>query len=368
MSLKKRILIVDDSPNDIHFVMDHFPDSYDIIAATSGQKALQLAAQEPLPDVILMDVEMTDMNGYETCRKLKSNPVTEDIDVIFVSSHDTVEEKLAGYEAGGSDYLSKPVNNEELLEKVKISVNNHQFKIKSKEERTQALETAVSAINNAQETGVIIKFNRECYQTSSFRKLTELLVNSAANYRLDNAVQIKVNDEYYYHSSNKHFSQLERELLTRFNNQNKYLEVKDKLIINCGHITQIVKHMPTEPQARKRLIDHLSVLIEIANFKSENLLLQQELLSIINFSNDGAHKIEAIQNEQVKQSVQIMDDLKVNMQDAFIGYGISETQEQGLLTMINQTIAESMKNIEAGKQISKEVNNIIANLSKVLKK
>ncbi len=93
---KKRILIVDDSADDIHFVMESFSTDYAVLAATSGEKALQIADRDPRPDVILMDVEMPGMNGYETCRRLKEAESTRDIDVIFVSSHDTTEEKLAG--------------------------------------------------------------------------------------------------------------------------------------------------------------------------------------------------------------------------------------------------------------------------------
>ena len=72
----KRILIVDDSPDDIHFVMEHFSDDYAVIAATSGKKALQLAIKEPQPDIILMDVEMPEMNGYETGQNLKADEAT----------------------------------------------------------------------------------------------------------------------------------------------------------------------------------------------------------------------------------------------------------------------------------------------------
>ena len=92
MSLdKKRVLIVDDSPEDIQIVMENLKDKYAILVATNGLKGLEIASADPKPDVILMDVMMPEMNGYEVCQKLKGNSDTQNIDVIFVSAHDTVE-------------------------------------------------------------------------------------------------------------------------------------------------------------------------------------------------------------------------------------------------------------------------------------
>jgi len=119
----KKILIIDDSPEDIEVVIENLKNDYAVLVGTDGQKGLDLAANEPRPDVILLDVMMPQMDGYETCRRLKENPETQDIDVIFVSGKDTTEEKLAGYDAGGSDYLIKPVQPEELVRKVKANTS-----------------------------------------------------------------------------------------------------------------------------------------------------------------------------------------------------------------------------------------------------
>ena len=80
---KPRVLIVDDSRSDIRIVNENLKDHYTVLAATSGQTALDVAVKNPKPDVILMDVEMPEMNGYEACKKLKSDPSTADIDIIF---------------------------------------------------------------------------------------------------------------------------------------------------------------------------------------------------------------------------------------------------------------------------------------------
>src|SRR3990167_3842 len=106
---KPTLLVIDDSPVEIQLIIENLKHNYAIQVATSGEKALQKLGSDLIPDLILLDVHMPGLDGYDTCRRIKSNPTTQDIDVIFVSAHDTTEEKMAGYDACASDYVIKPV-------------------------------------------------------------------------------------------------------------------------------------------------------------------------------------------------------------------------------------------------------------------
>ena len=92
-----------------------------MLIAKSGEEAIETALQIK-PSLILLDIMMPGIDGYETCRRLKNAEATRDIDVIFVSSHDTAEEKLAGYDAGGCDYLIKPVGLTRLVETISAAL------------------------------------------------------------------------------------------------------------------------------------------------------------------------------------------------------------------------------------------------------
>lgn len=105
---KQKVLIVDDTPQNIHVLMETLKDSYKIVAATSGAKALQLATREPLPDLILLDVMMPEMSGYEVCERLKQDPLTEKIPVIFVTALHEAGDEEKGLELGALDFITKP--------------------------------------------------------------------------------------------------------------------------------------------------------------------------------------------------------------------------------------------------------------------
>jgi len=105
---RKCVLIVDDSPENISIATNVLRDSYRTKVATNGFRALLLAEGEDKPDLILLDVVMPDLDGYEVCRRLKQNPATESIPVIFLTTQSSVEEETRGFECGAVDYIHKP--------------------------------------------------------------------------------------------------------------------------------------------------------------------------------------------------------------------------------------------------------------------
>ncbi len=109
-SEKPTILIVDDAPTNIQILAAVLKNDYKVKVATSGQQCLNIVNTDNNIDLILLDIEMPDMDGYETCRQLKSIKATADIAVIFVTALDGVSDEKAGLQIGAVDYITKPVN------------------------------------------------------------------------------------------------------------------------------------------------------------------------------------------------------------------------------------------------------------------
>jgi len=104
---RSTILIVDDVPNNIEILLGALERDYDTQFATSGVEALELLKNE-LPDLILLDVMMPGMDGYEVCRRLKDAPATQNIPIIFVTARDAVRDQEHGFNIGAVDYITKP--------------------------------------------------------------------------------------------------------------------------------------------------------------------------------------------------------------------------------------------------------------------
>ena len=143
-----RILVVDDMPANVRLLEAVLePAGFSVTSASSGPEALELVASE-LPDLVLLDVQMAGMNGYEVCRRIRENEATELIPVVMVTSHDS-EARIDGIRAGADDFVTKPFDHQELVLRVRSLV-----RIKRYHDTIRAQAAELSELNRTLEARV----------------------------------------------------------------------------------------------------------------------------------------------------------------------------------------------------------------------
>ncbi len=143
MDNKVSILIVDDNPTNLHVLLEYLEESgFEILIARSGEGAIQQLVHFQ-PDLILLDVVMPGMNGFETCRRLKANKETQEIPVVFMSALSETVDKVKGFEVGGVDYVTKPFQQEEVLARI-----NAHLTIRRQQQYIQAQKALLEEQNN----------------------------------------------------------------------------------------------------------------------------------------------------------------------------------------------------------------------------
>ena len=121
MKIKSTILIVDDTETNIDILLELLGEKYDVLVAVDGKTALDLASKEKI-DLILLDIMMPEMDGYEVCERLKSNAKTQNIPVLFITAKTDEDSIERAYDIGGSDYIAKPFKPRELLARIKTQL------------------------------------------------------------------------------------------------------------------------------------------------------------------------------------------------------------------------------------------------------
>lgn len=116
---KITLLVVDDAPETLALISNLFKDDYKVKVANSGEKALKIASSDMPPDLILLDIVMPGMDGFEVCQRLKHDPRTMNIPVIFLTAKDEEKDELKGLELGAVDYITKPISAPIVMARVK---------------------------------------------------------------------------------------------------------------------------------------------------------------------------------------------------------------------------------------------------------
>lgn len=167
------ILVVDDLPDNLHLLANALkPEGYNVRGVVNGSMAL-IAARSALPQLILLDINMPEMNGYEVCQKLKADPLTAEIPVIFLSAYDDVFDKVKAFRVGGVDYITKPFQIDEVIVRIE-----NQLKL-------QAAQQEIRQLNNElehrvkQRTNELRLTNQKLQQEVIQRKKAQLEAEKA---------------------------------------------------------------------------------------------------------------------------------------------------------------------------------------------
>ncbi|NJR21936.1 MAG: response regulator [Richelia sp. CSU_2_1] len=173
-TIQANILVVDDTPDNVRLLSTILTQQgYQVRKALNGQRAISTAQELP-PNLILLDVMMPEMNGYEVCAQLKASPITSSIPVIFLSALDDVSDKVKAFEVGAVDYITKPFQDREVLARVANQLTiQHQQKLL--QQQTEKLEELVRRLQNEIQEREGVELALRIAQEKSDRLLLNIL-------------------------------------------------------------------------------------------------------------------------------------------------------------------------------------------------
>jgi response regulator RpfG family c-di-GMP phosphodiesterase len=259
----QHILIVDDQPANLASLEQILGASYRVSKGENGQVCLDLA-QELKPDLILLDVDMPLMDGLTVCRKLKSDPATSMIPIIFVSALSRLEERLAGYRAGGDDYVAKPYNVDELLAKIRI-VMNMRFDLEAARERAQQnLGSVADSLSTCNELDALKQFFHQAEDCRDLRSLGEKMLTTFDYFGLRVILRMLKTGHYFSHAGE--VGALDQEMMEAMYDKGQLIDFGHRTLINAEHISVLVRNMPLHDVDRyRRWKESLTLLVGVAN-------------------------------------------------------------------------------------------------------
>lgn len=169
------LLLVDDTPANIQILVGLLQTDYELKVATRGAQALKICEQTPQLDLILLDVMMPEMDGYEVCRALRATPATHGIPIIFITAKTEVDDVVRGFEIGGNDYVTKPFRPPELLARVRTHLLLRTQQLEIEQKNTEMKEMLQMVCHDVANHFAVLNLTLELAQTRENADLAWLL-------------------------------------------------------------------------------------------------------------------------------------------------------------------------------------------------
>lgn len=372
MSSTFKVFAVDDDPMILDVIRAILEPDCQIKLFASAEDCLAQLESET-PDLFLLDISLPGLDGYSLCRQIKDDTRRHRIPVIFVSSHDTIEERIKGYDAGGEDFIVKPFEPEELLRKFMVAQNIvlNQRSLAGQLEDAELLSSLVMA--SMDETGILLQFMGKLIAMENAEEIASGLIELMQRYRLESVVQTRLGNETQTLSSEGKNLPLEVAVIDHVRNQGRIFEFRRRSVHNFERVTLMINNLPLEdPDFCGRLRDHLSVAAQGADSRlkaiqteSSSRRAQEGILSALEEVGNTIMELrEAHQHNSVASSKLVVD-LQETLLDSFYRLGLTDNQERFLQDMVSDFINQMLALLNQGEQTQGALERLSSKLGQL---
>ncbi|TMP69800.1 two-component system response regulator [Pseudoalteromonas sp. S1609] len=374
MALTK-ILAVDDEPFNLEIIEEILEElDFELKLASSGPECLSMV-EEYMPQVILLDVSMPKMNGYEVCKELKANPKTQDIIVMFVSARGTVEERMEGYSVGAEDYIVKPFGHDELKQKLnklnQVLIEKQQLEKQVKE----ATSTAFNAMANSSEMGQIVNYIENIGFINDVEELGKALVECLQAFGLQSNIEFRCNDSKSHFTLNGVCSPIVIELFEMLKNKGRLHEFSHRILVNYEFVSLLILNMPEQDEQKHgRIRDHICFIVSVTEQQlraittKKMLVSQQERLNkVASTVHSKFHSLIGLLNDSRINNEKVFKQLQEELEERIPTMGLDEDQEVFIYKKVDETIQNSVARQESVDQVKKAFAEIEQDLALLLK-
>lgn len=355
MSQSFKVFAVDDDPLVLDIMNAILESDCELQTFASAEDCLARLESEK-PDLFFLDVNLPGMDGYTLCRQIKNNAVLHKTPVTFVSGHDTIEERIKGYDAGGEDFIVKPFEPEELLRKLKVAQHMvlNQRTLAEQIAEAELLSSLVMA--SMDETGILLQFMSKLIAMESAEEIAAGLLELMQRYRLDGVVQTRLGHDRLTLSAAGSNLPLEISVIDHVSKQGRIFEFRRRSVHNFERITLMVNNLPLEdPDFCGRLRDHLSVAAQGVDSRLKALHAEESsrraqagILAALDSVGQTMMELRNAHQLNTAASSSLIGELQETLLNSFYRLGLTDNQEKFLQNMIGDFMTQMAELLNRG--------------------
>lgn len=369
---KGRILIVDDDATAAGTLEAFLENEFEVRVANSGETCLQVVPDFS-PDLVLLDIQMPGMNGYETCRHLQKNLDGQVMPVIFISSHDTLNERLKAYESGGMDFITKPFDPDELRLKAEKVIKLESDRRQLAQEKASMQQMAMGFLASMGEMGAVLQFLRNCFTCADYPSLAKTAMETMQQYGLSCLVQIRVPSGTWTFAPDGPASPLEESILDKVKDLDRIFQFKTRMVINYEHVSVLVNNMPlADPDLCGRIRDNAAILAEAAEASALAIFRREEAearaMQLQRVTNRTREALEGLREQYRLQKMNtgsILNNLAAQMDQMYTSLGLTDGQEAAVNGTVKSAVAEALVLFDHGLDFDGQFTAVLEELKKI---
>ena len=364
---KGSICYIDDNHSNLLLVKKSLADNYHVVGIDSPESAIDILISSP-PELILLDVNMPKIDGYQLCQNIKTVDNLKEIPVVFLTCRESLEDRLEGFESGGEAYICKPFDIAELEQVITSLIKRRKEVIESVKKAEDASSLAFTLMKNSSEMGSVVGYARQLAETRDMTSLIKKTFLTLSEFGLSSTLLVdSINGRVVTRSDGATVLPIEIELLDLAKGGGRIVNASRKYLFQGKNTILLIKNMPLEDDALTgRLRDHLAIMIdlldpclELINYRERERLERQKTTDTTHaLVNKEFDNIISLCNEFMGSSKQAFEHLTTNIEESFMFLGLSEEQEAKLTQFVEEAREEVEQFKDIGLKLSKTMNKI----------
>lgn len=320
------------------------------------------------PDCLLLDIGLPGMDGYQFCRLLKDDEATRDIPVTFISSHDTIESRLMGYDAGGEDFIVKPFEPEELLRKVKVAESFVSARRSLQEKARFSEELSNMALASMGDSGIILQYMGKLISWYDEKEIAAGTLELLRQFSVEGVVQTRIGERIHTASAAGVNLPLEVSVINHVRSMDRIFEFGNRGVYNYERMTVMVNNMPLDDAVMcGRIRDNLAMAAQGAAARLESLeheessrRSQEAVLLAVSAIGTTLDSLNQASLQHRYETSQLIYQFERNLAETFNGLGLSDAQEaeiEAKVGQFTQALAAQMDRSESLVQSLQSLND-----------
>lgn len=336
MGIKQQVLVIDDDPDYCQLMTEVLSEKFDCLVAFSGKEGLLKFKDDVDPILVIVDLNLPDVSGFDVCMELKALKSTREFAIFVISGDEDSSSRIRAFEVGADDYIAKPFELNELSSRIDRSIEFVEGQSKLKQEGNATREMANIAMAQASQYSYVMNFFKSLNTCHNIDQVAKLFFDAMDYFSLSATIKIHFNSVVFLNSDLGDVSPIEKSIYELLENHGRIYEFGKRMLINGRNVSFLVKNFPDDDISAGQARDFLAALVEGLESKIDDLILKSSIMEVASGLTEAIETINQNLNKHNIIMNNIMSDMVTDISTSYHKLDLNDEQEVYFTDMVEK--------------------------------